>query len=114
MPANQSVLLTLNEIKWGAGPPTLPPGVKIAVIEGDPRESGPFTMRLWFPAGTRVSPHFHPGVEHVTVISGSAHWGIGEAFNANQLRTMPAGSFIMICAGFPHFGLTTEDTIVQL
>jgi hypothetical protein len=32
------------------------------VIEGDPREVGPFAMRLWFPAGIRVAPHFHPGV----------------------------------------------------
>jgi quercetin dioxygenase-like cupin family protein len=63
-----NVLLTLNEMKWVAGPPTLPAGVKIALIEGDPRETGPFTMRLWFPAGTRVAPHFHPGIEHATVI----------------------------------------------
>jgi hypothetical protein len=34
------------------------------VIEGNPREAGPFTMRLWFPAGTRVAPHYHPGIEH--------------------------------------------------
>jgi hypothetical protein len=26
---------------------------------------------------------------------------------------MPAGSFIMICAGSTHFGQTIEDTIVQ-
>jgi anti-sigma factor ChrR (cupin superfamily) len=92
-----NALLTLNEMKWVAGPPTLPGGVRMFVIEGDPREAGPFTMRLWFPAGTRVAPHFHPGVEHVTVISGSAHWGMGERFEANELRTMQ----------------TTEDTVVQ-
>jgi hypothetical protein len=38
---------------------------------------------------------------------------MGERFEANQLRTMPAGSFIMICAGSPHFGQTTEDTVIQ-
>jgi len=108
-----NVLLTLNEMKWVAGPPTLPPGVRIMVIEGNPREAGPFTMRLWFPAGTRVAPHYHPGVEHATVISGSAHWGMGEKFEADKLRSMPAGSFIMICVGSPHFGQITEDTIIQ-
>jgi quercetin dioxygenase-like cupin family protein len=108
-----NALLTLNEMKWIAGPPTLPAGMRMFLIEGDPREAGPFTMRLWFPAGTRVAPRFHPGVKHVTVISGSAHWGMGERFEANQLRTMPAGSFIMICAGSPHFGQTTEDTVIQ-
>ena len=115
MPADDSgnVLLTLNEMQWIAGPPTLPPGVRIMVIEGNPREAGPFTMRLWFPAGTRVAPHYHPGVEHATVLSGSAHWGMGEKFDADKLQTMPAGSFIMICAGSPHFGQITEDTIIQ-
>ena len=56
---------------------------------------------------------FHPGIEHATVISGSAHWGMGEKFEADKLRAMPAGSFIMICAGAPHFGQITEDTIIQ-
>ena len=38
---------------------------------------------------------------------------MGEKFDADKLRTMPAGSFIMICAGSPHFGQITEDTIIQ-
>jgi len=28
-------------------------------------------------------------------------------------RTMRAGSFIMFCAGSPHFGQITADTIIQ-
>ena len=110
---SENVLLTSNQMKWIAAPPTLPPGVRMVVIEGNPGKAGPFTMRLWFPAGTRVAPHFHPGVEHATVISGSAQWGMGEKFEPDKLRTMPAGSFIMICAGSPHFGQITEDTVIQ-
>jgi quercetin dioxygenase-like cupin family protein len=106
-------LLAPDEMRWVAGPPTLPAGVKVAVIEGDPREAVAFTMRLMFPAGTRVEPHFHAGVEHATVLSGAVCWGIGETFAAESLRRMPAGSFILIPAGLPHYGIVEEETIVQ-
>jgi len=36
-------LLTPDEMKWTAA--SALPGVKVAVIEGDPREAGVFTMR---------------------------------------------------------------------
>lgn len=108
-----SRMFSSDEMKWVDGPTTLPPGVKVAVIEGDPREAGPFTMRLFFPAGTRVAPHFHPGIEHATVLSGTVRFGMGEQFQADKLRVMPAGSFILICAGDPHFGDIAEDAIIQ-
>jgi len=105
-------MLTLDEMKWTAGPPTLP-GVKVAVIEGDPREAGVFTMRFSFPAGTRLDPHFHPAIEHGTVLSGTIYMGIGEAFATENLRRMPVGSFIVIPAGSPHYGIVEEDTVIQ-
>jgi quercetin dioxygenase-like cupin family protein len=106
-------MLTPGEMKWAAAPATLPVGVKLTVIEGDPREVGPFTMRLFFPAGTRVEPHFHPGIEHATVLSGSVSFGMGDTFTVANLRRMPVGSFIVIPAGLPHFGIVEEDTLIQ-
>jgi quercetin dioxygenase-like cupin family protein len=100
-------------MRWAAGPPTFPAGVKVAVIEGDPRETGPFTMRLSFPAGTRVEPHFHPGIEHATVLSGTVAFAVGDVFAAENLRRMSVGSFIVIPAGVPHFGIVEEDTVIQ-
>jgi hypothetical protein len=38
-----------NDLKW-ADIPSLPPGAKIAVIEGPLNEAVPFTFRLRFPA----------------------------------------------------------------
>ena len=46
-------------LKWQDGPPSLPPGAKIAVLEGDPAKPGPFVFRVkgnW-PASALVSPH---------------------------------------------------------
>ena len=106
-------MLAPDEMQWTKGPPTLPAGVTVVVLEGDPREAGAFTMRLTFPAGTRVEPHFHAGVEHATVLSGAVSWGIGETFTAESLRRMPPGSFILIPAGLPHYGIVEEDTVIQ-
>jgi quercetin dioxygenase-like cupin family protein len=106
-------MLTPDDMRWTAAPPTLPGGVTLTVIEGDPREAGPFTMRLLFPAGTRVDPHFHPGIEHGTVLSGTVSMGLGETFAKENLRRMPVGSFFVIPAGSPHFGIVEEDTVIQ-
>lgn len=107
------VMLTSDEMTWVAAPPTLPAGVKVVVIEGDPRHAGPFTMRLLFPTGARVAPHFHPGVEHITVLSGAVYFGVGKAVEPEKLRRFPTGSFIVMPAGSPHFGEIREDTVLQ-
>jgi quercetin dioxygenase-like cupin family protein len=71
-------------------------------------------MRLKFPAGYRIAPHWHPIDERVTVISGSARFGLGERFEESKARNLPAGSFIALPAKTPHFVHVTEETVVQL
>ncbi len=50
-------------------------------------------MRLRFPEGFEVSPHWHTQIEHVTVLAGTLHFGMGEKFDRAARRAMPAGSF---------------------
>ena len=78
-------------LKWQTAPPSLPAGVKIALLEGDPAKPGPFVFRVKFPDGARVMPHFHPKPERVTVISGTLYIGMGDKFDAARGREMPAG-----------------------
>lgn len=42
-----------DDLKWQDGPPSLPPGAKIAVLEGDPSKEGPFVFRVKVPAGMK-------------------------------------------------------------
>ncbi len=102
------------EIKWKDGPAFLPAGVKFAVLEGDPSKEGFFTMRLWFPDGFKIPPHWHPKVEHVTVISGSLNLGMGEKFDQTATREMPAGTFGFWPAEMRHFAWAKGETVVQL
>ena len=108
------VMLGADEIKWSAAPPSLPRGALVAVVEGKPSEPGPFTMRLKFPAGFRVAPHSHPAIEHLTVLSGTINFGMGDTFDTGKLMPMRAGSFIVMPVGTSHFVETKEETVVQV
>ena len=103
-----------TEIKWIAGPGFLPAGARFAVLEGDPTKEGPFVMRIWFPDGFRIQPHWHPKIERVTVISGTLNLGMGEKFDLSATRKMPAGTYGFWPAGMRHFAWVTGKTIVQL
>ena len=102
------------QVKWTTGPASLPAGAKLAVLEGDPGKEGFFTMRLWLPDGYKVAPHWHPKVEHVTVISGTFNLGMGEKFDQTGAREMPAGTFGHWPAGMKHFAWAKGDTVIQL
>jgi quercetin dioxygenase-like cupin family protein len=103
-----------STLKWRAGPPSLPKGAKIAVLEGDPAKEGPFVFRIKIPDGYRVPPHTHPKTERVTVISGTFNIGMGDAFDQTATRVMPAGAFGYWPAGMKHFVWAKGETILQL
>ena len=103
-----------RELGWRDAPPSLPPGAKIAVLEGDPTQPGPFTFRLKLPAGYRLPPHTHPVIEHVTVVSGALSIGQGERWDDTKLVRLDAGDFIHMPPGMSHFAAATGETVVQL
>ena len=112
----QGVMTTYpaGELKWTDGPATLPPGTKMVILEGDPTRAGVFTMRIKFPAGMIVSPHFHTQTEHTTVMSGTLHVGMGEKVDKAATRSLAAGSFGFWPAGMKHFAWMEGETVLQL
>lgn len=108
-------VITPDDIKWQVGPPTLPPGAKFYVIEGDLKKEGLIIMRLLLSAGYVIPAHFHPGAERAIVLSGTYHMGTGEKFDKDHCKKMPAGSIaIMPAGGIPHYGWSSEETIIQV
>jgi quercetin dioxygenase-like cupin family protein len=101
------------DLKW-ADVPSLPPGAKIAVIEGPMNEAKPFTMRLRLPADYQVPAHFHSGIEHVTVISGTFNMGTGDKLDTKATRALGVGSIVIMQPGTRHFAWTKEETVVQV
>jgi hypothetical protein len=111
--AEHVIRLTPAELTWTAGPPMLPAGASMAVIEGSFSKPGPFTVRLKFPANYRIPPHWHPVKVTVTVISGTFNMGFGDELNMGKGKRLPAGSIFEMPARIHHFGWTTEETIIQ-
>lgn len=110
----EHTILTAEDVKWTDGPPSLPPGAKAAVLDGDPKKEGLFTMRLKVPGGYKVPPHWHAGYERLTVISGAFHLGLGEKFEEAKARKLPAGAYFSLPPKTPHFAFTSEETVVQI
>src|SRR5438309_4841746 len=104
MPSTDMHLYRPTTIEWKAGPAALPPGAKMAVLEGDPTKEGPFVVRFQFPDGYHVAPHTPPKTERVTVISGVLYLATGKALDRGSANKLPAGSFGQWPAGLQHQG----------
>jgi quercetin dioxygenase-like cupin family protein len=102
-----------GDIKWKDGPPSLPKGAQIAVLEGDPNMEGPFAFRVKIPDGYRVPPHTHPKTERITVISGTFNVGMGDKFDEKKTRPMPAGTYGYWPASMKHFVWAKGETVLQ-
>ena len=109
------VVLTPDDLKWGPAPPGLPPGAQLAVLRGDPSKAGSsFHMRVKFPEGYKVPPHWHPTDENVVVIQGTMMIGAGDTFDESNMKVMPAGSYGLMPMRMHHFAMAKEESLVDI
>ena len=101
-------------IAFKDGPPTLPPGSKVSVLEGNPGAEGMFTMRLRVPAGSAIPPHWHPRQERVTVLAGAVDLGFGPVAIASAATRYRAGSFYVNPPRVMHYLFFPENTEMQI
>jgi quercetin dioxygenase-like cupin family protein len=103
-----------NEIVFRPGPPNMPKGVEMVVLEGDPKREGMFTIRLKAPAGFALAPHTHPADERVTVLDGAVSVGFGNATDRNAAKSFAAGSFYINPANVAHYVFSDEGVTLQI
>jgi quercetin dioxygenase-like cupin family protein len=103
--------LTAQEVRWFT-PPYYHDGRQRAQLVGDSNQGGPWIDRVKIPGGARVLAHTHTQDELDTVIEGTGYLGEGAKFESAKLKGYPAGSFIVIPAGIPHFVAAKEGTVV--
>lgn len=113
-PASAHVMINPMELKWGDPPAVLGKGAKLAVLSGDPGAAGPYTIRLKLPAGYKISPHWHPTDENVTVIAGTFSLGQGEKFDRASMKTLTAGGYALLPAEMRHFAWTKGGATIQV
>ena len=107
------MMVTPEELNW-TEVGSLPAGAKVAVIEGPLTEAVPFTFRLKLPANYKIPAHWHPAIEHVTVISGTFHMGVGDKLDTSKTMPLTAGSVAIMQVKTPHFAWTKDETIIQI
>jgi quercetin dioxygenase-like cupin family protein len=103
--------LTPEQVRWFT-PPYYNDGRQRAQLFGDSSKGGAWVDRVKIPSGKRVLAHTHPQDELVTVIEGTWYLGSGERFDSAKLKGYPAGSFIVIPAGVPHFVAAKEGSVI--
>jgi quercetin dioxygenase-like cupin family protein len=108
------ILFTTADVEWRDGPASLEPGAQVAILEGNPGEPGVFTIRIRMPDGFRIAPHWHPGVERVTVLSGTFRLGSGEVLDPAATTPLRPGSYTSMPPGMRHFAIAEGETVIQL
>jgi hypothetical protein len=108
------VMVTPVDLEWRNGPPSLPAGAKVALLEGDPARKGPFVMRAKLPDGYKIAAHTHPRDERVTVISGTLYVGMGAKLDTGKGKALPAGSYARMPAGMKHYAWAKGETVIQV
>ncbi|HET7458467.1 MAG TPA: cupin domain-containing protein [Gemmatimonadaceae bacterium] len=105
---------TAHALKWGPAPAALPPGAKIAVVDGDPTKSGPFTIHVMMPSHYRIAPHSHPTDETITVLRGTFRYGMGDKWDTKAMHALPHGGSGTMKAGENHYAATTGRTEISI
>jgi len=105
---------TPDKLRWGPAPDVLHSGAQLAVVEGDPTKSGPYTMRLKMPLGYKIAPHHHARREHVTVMSGDFKVGMGDKFDESRMNWFSAGSFAWLDPAVHHYAMAESGSTIQL
>jgi len=109
--AAEYTAVMLSDIKWQDAP-SIGPGAKTAVIEGDPKSSGPFVMRLKVPPKTTIKVHTHPATENVTILSGTFYFAASDKFEPKMAKAFGPGSYFSIGQGKPMFAYTKDKEVV--
>ena len=104
-----------SELVWTDTKPPLLPGAKVAVVEGNPKSEGHFTLRLIFPPFYKIPPHIHPVDERTTVLRGIISVGAGDVLDTINAKRLTAGCFYTNPAFVHHYFFTSEEeTEIQI
>ena len=109
--AGESLATMPTDIVWKA--PALGSGPHTAVTYGDPTKPGVYVVRVKFPAGIKLMPHFHPDEWRTgIVLSGNYHFGLGEQWDESKLKPYPTGTFFSEPKATPHFVWAKDGEVI--
>lgn len=114
LPPN-TIQIHADDLKWIDAPPPMPSGVKIAILEGNPKLEGLFTIRVMLPPYFKVRAHWHPKDERVTVLSGMVYVGFGDKTDTTNAAKFQSGDYYVNPPESHHYVFTqSEGAAMQL
>jgi quercetin dioxygenase-like cupin family protein len=113
-PAAAPVIIKADAVHWAPGTGPMK-GMQVAALYGDPNKAGAqYTLRVKCPDGMVLPPHKHALEEQVTVVSGTFLVGVGTKMDDAKTVALPAGSFVRVPAGVPHYAKCKGETVVEV
>ena len=101
-----------EKLKWERNMST-PWGMRTVMLYGDPTKPGPYVFRAKMPSGYKLPPHRHSDTRTVTVLKGVYWAGIGEQYDAMQMRELGPGAYYITEAEVPHYAWARKEVIIQ-
>lgn len=111
--APEPIVITPENLQWGTFD-AFPPGVKAAIIIGDPRKNGYFMFRVKVPANYMIPPNWQTSTVYITVLSGRYHIGIGDKFNPKNGKTLPSTGSVIVPAGAHLYFWSTNGALLEV
>jgi hypothetical protein len=111
------IAMRVADAKWMDGPPALPKGAKLMVLEGEPPFSAEktFTLLIKLPKNYVIPPHRHLVTERITVLDGALSFGHGEKVDRAAAIPIDKGGIALVPARHPHFAFTGDrETTIAL
>lgn len=108
LPIAHHVVVTPDQLHWTP----YSGGGEQAILLGDPTRPGPYVLRVRFPAGLHIQPHYHLDGRIVQVLSGTMYFALGESGDTTKMRAIPAGSMWTEPARTPHYAWTRDGEVV--
>jgi hypothetical protein len=112
--AGEPTVFDPDHMKWVDAPASLPRGIRMCTMEGDPSKEGPYTVRLWIPATYRIGPYWRTDSERMTVMLGAVIVGAGDHYDEHGGTPVRAGSYAYVAPHAHHYLWTRDATVVQL
>jgi hypothetical protein len=104
-----TIQISTENIKWIDAPPPLPAGSKLAILEGNPKQEGIFTIMAMFPPYFKIAVQDHPKDERVTVITGIVYVGFGDKMDTTNANKFTGGSYYLNPVGSHHYVFTQSE-----
>ena len=107
-------VVVVDAMPWKPCPQNLPSGCEIAVLEGDPRAVGLFTVRFRLSDEFVMPPHSHPRDERVTVLKGRMAVAFGVDGSRQEAVEFGPGDYYVNARGAVHTVWASKASEIQI